>query len=66
VDQDPEEAVAAVQARPLHAAPQDVELLAEDDVLEGEARPVRGERADESQQFEEEVHGRRSMGHERH
>jgi hypothetical protein len=56
VDQDPEEPVAVVQARPLHAAPQDAELLAQDDVLEREAGTVRGERADEGQQVEEQPH----------
>jgi hypothetical protein len=56
VDHDPEEAVAVVEPRPLHAALEDVELLAEEDVLEGEACAVRRERAHERQQVEEEPH----------
>ncbi len=55
VDQNPEEAVAVVKPRALHAAPQDVELLAQDEVLEGETRAVRAERAHE--QVEQQVHG---------
>ena len=57
MDHDPEDAVAVVQPGPLHAAPQDVELLAEHEVLQGEARPVRGKGADQGQQIEKQSHG---------
>jgi len=57
VDQDPEEAVAVVEPRPFHAAPEDVDLLPENDVLEGEAGAVGGERADGGEQIEEQAHG---------
>ena len=45
-----------MEPRPLHASLQDGELLAEDDVLQGEPRSVGGEGADERQEVEEKVH----------
>ena len=45
-DQDKEDAVAVVEPGPLHAAPQEVELVTEHEVLQGEACPVSGKGAD--------------------
>jgi len=58
-DQDREEAVAVVEPHLLRAAHEDVDLLAEEGVLEGEARAVGRERADEGEQLEEQAHRRR-------
>ncbi len=52
----PEHPIAVVELRTLHAAFEDSELLAECDVLQREPRAFGSERADESQQMQDEVH----------